>query len=204
MRRMRLRLLLCALVACALVPVAAGASAGDTWTTHRSTSGGFTVSTPSTWIDMTRLTPQVMARAKAVPALQQYIALLRTSKVVKLLVADAGATSIANRYASNLNVVQAPTVGDLRFQRDATVAGLKSTGVVKDAVHSRYVTLPAGKAVSLQYNAQFSTTTPAVALQQFMFVRAGKVTVLTYTTLPKLRGAYAPVFARSARSFRFR
>jgi hypothetical protein len=201
MRPMRLRLLACLVVALALAP-AAGASA-DGWTTHRSASGGFAVSTPSTWIDMTRLTPQVLAKAKTVPALQQYITLLRTSKVVKLLVADAGATSLANRYASNLNVVQAPTVGDLRFQRDATVAGLQSTGVVKGAVHSRYVTLPAGKAVALDYLARFNTTTPTVALQQFLFVRGGNVTVLTYTTLPKLRGTYAAVFARSARSFRF-
>jgi hypothetical protein len=200
---MRLRLLACALVALVLVP-AAGASARTGWTTHRSTSGGFTVSTPSTWIDMTRLTPQVMAKANEFPALRQYVALVRTSKVVKLLVADASATSIANRYASNLNVVQAPTVGDLRFQRDATVAGLRSTGVVKGALHSGYVTLPAGKAVSLRYQARFGATTPTVALQQFLFVRGGKVTVLTYTTLPKLRGAYDAVFARSARSFRFR
>ncbi len=204
MRPMRLRLLVCLLLALALVPAAAGASTGDSWKTQRSASGGFTVSTPSTWIDMTRLTPQVLAKAKTVPALQQYITLLRTSKVVKLLVADAGATSLANRYASNLNVVQAPTVGDLRFQRDATVAGLKSPGVVRGAVHATYVTLPAGKAVSLQYQARFNTTTPTVALQQFLFVRGGNVTVLTYTTLPKLRGTYTSVFARSARSFRFR
>jgi hypothetical protein len=204
MRHVRLRLLVCALLALALVPAAAGASAGGGWTTHRSASGRFTVSTPSTWIDMTRLTPQVLAKAKTVPALQQYITLLRTSKVVKLLVADAGATSIANRYASNLNIVQAPTVGDLRFQRDATVAGLRSTGVVKGAVHSKYVTLPAGKAVSLQYEARFNTTTPTVSLQQYLLLRGGKVTVLTYTTLPKLRGTYAAVFARSVRSFRFR
>jgi hypothetical protein len=66
------------------------------------------------------------------------------------------------------------------------------------------VTLPAGKALSLAYQAQFSTTTPTVALQQFMLVRGGKLTVLTYTTLPKLRGTYAAVFTRSARTFRFR
>lgn len=200
---MRLRLLICALAALVLVPATAGAAVSGTWTAHRSSAGGFTVSTPSTWIDMTRLTPQVMAKAKTLPALAQYVNLIRTSKVVKLLVADAGATSIRNRYASNLNVVQAPTVGDLKFQRDATIAGLRSTGVVKGAVHSRYVTLPAGKAISLAYDARFSTTTPEVALQQFMFVRDGKVTVLTYTTLPKLRGAYAAVFARSVRSLRF-
>jgi hypothetical protein len=42
-----------------------------------------------------------------------------------------------------------------------------------------------------------------VAIQQFLFVRAGKVTILTYTTLPKLRRMYATSIARSIRSFRF-
>ena len=198
---MRLCALVCVLAA--LAPAVAGASTRGSWTTHRSTSGGFTVSTPSTWIDLTRLTPQVLARAKALPALQQYVSLLRTSKAIKLLVADASVTSITNHYASNLNVVQAPTVGDLRFQRDASVATLRSSGIVKGAVHSTYVTLPGGKSASLEYVARFSQTTPEVALHQYLFVRGGKVTVLTYTTLPKLRGTYASVFARSAQSFRF-
>jgi hypothetical protein len=199
-----MRLFLCALATVLLLPAAATARGADAWTTHRSASGGFSVSTPSTWIDMTRLTPQVLAKVKAVPSLQQYVALLRSSQVVKLLVADASTTSVVNRYASNLNVVQAPTVGDLRFQRDASMTELRSSGVVKGAIHASYVTLPAGKALSLAYQAQFSTTTPTVALQQFMLVRGGKLTVLTYTTLPKLRGTYAAVFTRSARTFRFR
>jgi hypothetical protein len=199
---MRLLALLC--VIAAMVATSASASTGGKWATHRSTGGGFTVAAPSTWIDMTRLTPQVLAKTKTMPALQQYVDLLRTTKAIKLLLADVSITSLANQYASNLNVVQAPTVGDLKFMRDASVASLESTGVVEGTVHSAYMTLPAGKAAHLTYLARFKAATPEVALQQFMFVRAGKVTILTYTTLPKLRSAYAATIARSIHSFRFR
>lgn len=199
---MRLLALLC--VIASLTPVAASASTGGKWATHGSAAGGFTVAAPSTWIDMTRLTPQVLAKVKAMPALQQYIDLLRTTKAIKLLLADAGITSIANRYASNLNVIQATTVGDLKYMRDASVASLGSTGVVEGAVHSGYVTLPAGRSAHLTYLAKFNAATPEVAVQQFIFVHAGKVTILTYTTLPKLRPTYAAVITRSAHSFRFR
>jgi hypothetical protein len=198
-----MRLLALACVLATLSPAVAGASTGGSWTTHRS-KAGFSVSAPSTWIDVTRLTPQVLAKAKTMPALRQYVDLVRTTKAIKLLLADASATSLANRYATNVNVVQAPTVGDLRLQRDASIATLRSTGVVQGAIHSSYVTLPAGESASLSYNARFSQSTPVVSVLQFMFLRAGKVTVVTYTTLPKLRKTYAGAFARSARSFRFR
>lgn len=202
MRSMRLLTLVCVLAA--LTPAVAGASASGSWTTHRSTAGGFTIAAPSTWIDVTRLTPQVLAKAKTFPALQQYIDLLRTTKAIKLLLADASVTSVSNRYATNVNVVQAATVGDLQFQRDASIASLRSTGVVNGPIHSRYVNLPAGKSASISYEARFNQSTLEVSVLQYMLLHAGKVTVLTYTTLPKLRSAYSAAFTRSARSFRFR
>jgi hypothetical protein len=197
----RLLALLC--VIAALAPIAASASTG-TWATHQSTGGGFTVAAPSTWIDMTRLSPQVLAKTKTIPALQQYVDLLRTTKAIKLLLADASVTSIANHYATNLNVIQAPTVGDLKYMRDASIASLQSTGVVQGAIHSAYVTLPAGKAAHLTYVARFQAGTPEVALQQFILMHGGTVTILTYTTLPKLRHTYAAPISRSVHSFRFR
>jgi hypothetical protein len=197
----RLLTLVCVVVA--LSPAVAGASTAAKWTSHRS-SAGFTIATPSTWVDMTRLTPQVLAKAKTEPSLQQYVDLIQRSKAIKLLVADAGVTTITNRYASNLNVVQAATIGDLKLVRDESVAQLESAGVVRGALHSSYVTLPAGKAAHFTYVAKFGPAAPLVAVQQFVFVRAGKATFLTYTTLPKLRGTYATTFAQSAHSLRFR
>jgi hypothetical protein len=197
-----MRPLIAMLVLLAVVPVAAAGSQ-EAWTTHRAPAAGFTVDAPGSWIDVTRLTPQALARAEKVPALRPYIELAKTSKLVKLIVLDAGAAAVTNHFATSLNVVQTPAAADLRLERDATVAQLKSVGVLSGPLHAGYTTLPAGKAVELRYHARYGAGTPEVALLQFLLVHAGKTTVLTYTTLPKLERAYQPVFVRSAGSFRF-
>lgn len=197
-----MRPLIAMLVVLTVVPVAAAVSQ-EAWTTHRAPKAGFRVDAPGSWIDVTRLTPQALARAEKVPALRPYMELARTSKLVKLIVLDAGAATVANHFATSLNVVQTPAAADLRLERDATVAQLKSVGILTGPLHASYTTLPAGKAVELRYHARYGAGTPEVALLQLVLVHGGKTTVLTYTTLPKLERTYQPVFLRSASSFRF-
>lgn len=179
------------------------AAAAQSWKTHHVKAAGFSVAAPATWIDVTRLTPQVLAKENEVPGLRAYVEAARRSKLIKLIVVDVGRTTVANHFASGMNVTQVARTGDLRLQRDATLAQLKAAGVLVGAVQSRYVTLPAGKALRLSYRARFAAGSPVVASLQFVFVRAGKGTVLTYTTLPKLQSHYAATFSRSARSLRF-
>ena len=183
--------------------VAPLAGAATTWKTHRVRSSGFSVAAPAAWIDVTRLTPEVLAKESSVPSLRAYAEAARNSKAIKLIVVDVGPKTVANHFASGLNVTQVPTIGDLRLQRDVTVAQLKSAGVVVGTVQSSYVKLPAGKAVRLSYRARFTVGSPVVATLQFVFLHSGKATVITYTTLPKLQAHYGATFARSARSFRF-
>jgi hypothetical protein len=192
--------------ACALalmLVVAAPASARtDAWTPH-SVVPGFTVSAPGTWIDVTRLSPQILEKAKQIPSLTSFVNLAKRSKAVKLVLVDAGATTVRNHYATNMNVVVVPTLGDLQVLRDASVAQLKSSGIVAGNVASSYVTLPAGHAVQLRYRARYSPSIPVVSLSQYLLIHGGSSVVVTYTTLPKLRAAYNAVFARSIRSLRF-
>jgi hypothetical protein len=183
--------------------VAPLASASSTWKTHRVAATGFSVAAPAAWIDVTRLTPQVLAKESTMPGLRAYVDAARSSKAIKLIVVDVGRTAIANRFASGLNVTQVPTIGDLETQRAITIAQLKSAGVVVGSVASSYLKLPAGKALRLSYRARFDVGSAVVATLQFVFLRAGKATVITYTTLPKLQSHYGAAFARSAHSFRF-
>jgi hypothetical protein len=186
-------------VALAVVPLA-GAASG--WKTHH-VKAGFSIAAPAAWVDVTRLTPEVLAKEASVPGLRAYVEAARSSKAIKLIVVDVGKTTIANGFASGLNVTQVPAVGDLRTQRAITVAQLKSAGIVVGPVASSYVPLPAGKALRLAYRARFAVGSPVVATLQFVFLRAGKATVITYTTLPKLQSHFGSTFARSAHSFRF-
>ena len=188
------------LLALALVP-AAGAARGDTWATHR--VGGFSMSAPASWIDVTRLTPQVLEKARQLPSLQPYIDAVKRSQAVKLLLVDVGRTTVVDHYATNLNVVQlASGAADLQLVHDATVAQLRSSGAVVGPLNVQYTTLPAGRAVELRYKAQFGTT-PLVSLVQFAFVHAGSETVVTYTSLPKRAAQNMTSFLRSIRSLRW-
>jgi hypothetical protein len=187
-------------LALAVVPLAAAATS---WKTHRIAAAHFSVAAPAAWIDVTRLTPQVLAKESTVPGLRDYVDAARSSKAIKLIVVDVGRTTIANRFASGLNVTQVASIGDLQTQRAITVAQLKSAGIVIGAVQSSYVKLPAGKALRLSYRARVAVGNPVVATLQFVLLHAGKATVITYTTIPKLQSHYAAPFARSAHSFRF-
>jgi hypothetical protein len=188
-------------LAVALTP-AAGA-AGNGWTTHRSPAAGISVAAPATWIDVTRLTPQVLKKVSELPSLKGYVDTVQNSKAIKLLLVDVGRATVVDHYATNLNVVQLPTAGDLQFVHDATAAQLKASGVVVGPLRVEYVNLPAGKAVELRYQARFAAGTPTVSLEQFAFVHAGRETVLTYTSLPKRAAQNAAAFLRSARSLRW-
>jgi hypothetical protein len=187
-------------LALAVVPLA---SASTTWKTHRVATAHFTVTAPAAWIDVTRLTPEVLAKESTVPGLRAYVDAARRSKAIKLIVVDVGRMTVANHFASGLNVTQVQTIGDLQTQRAITIAQLKSAGVVVGSIASSYVKLPAGKALRLSYRARFAVGNPVVATLQFVFLRSGKATVITYTTLPKLQSHYGAAFARSAHSFRF-
>jgi hypothetical protein len=190
------------LLAFALVAIAPASARTDAWKAHSVPSAGVTVSAPGTWIDVTRLSPQILQKVKEIPSLSAFADLAKRSKAVKLVLIDAGATTVKSHYATNMNVIVVPSTADLQLLRDASVAQLESTGVLVGSVTSRYVTLPAGRAVQLRYRARYGSTSPAVFLLQYLLTHNGNSVVLTYTTLPKLRGAYAPVFARSARSLR--
>jgi hypothetical protein len=182
------------------VPLAA---ASTSWKTHSVPAAGFTLAAPAAWIDVTRLTPQVLEKANEVPELRAYVDAARRSKAIKLIVVDVGRTTVANHFASGLNVTQVQTIGDLQTQRAITIAQLKSAGVVVGSIASSYLKLPAGKTLRLAYRARFAAGSPLVATLQFIFLRGGKATVITYTTLPKLQSHYGAAFARSAYSFRF-
>jgi hypothetical protein len=197
MRRLPVIFLLLAL---ALAPTA-GATRSDTWATHQAV--GFRLSAPSTWVDVTRLSPQVLEKARQLPSLQPYIDAVKRSQAIKLLLVDVGRTTVVDHYATNLNVVQlASGAADLQLVHDATVAQLRSSGAVVGPLTVQYTTLPAGRAVELRYKAQFGTT-PLVSLVQFAFVHAGSETVVTYTSLPKRATQNLPSFLRSIRSLRW-
>jgi hypothetical protein len=154
-------------------------------------------------MDFTRATPGALNALTVYPRLRPYLELARTNRTIKLVLASPTGPTIARGYATNLNVIQVAVVGDLELVRRATVAGLEGLRVAVGRVRSSYVQLPAGRAVRFVYHAHYRAGGPLVALTQFLLVRRGQETVLTYTTLPVAEATYRTTFERSARSLRF-
>src|SRR5919197_5280944 len=170
---------------------AAAAHAGrESWRTHRAPQAGFSIAAPANWIDFTRATPQALRLVRVYPQLRPYLDLVRTGKAIKLVLASVTGPTFARGFATNLNVVQSRAIGDLELQRDATIAQLKGLHLVVGPIHATYVRLPAGRALKLVYHARYSQTMPALAETQFILLRAGQESVLTYTTLPSAEARY--------------
>jgi hypothetical protein len=191
-----------ALLTLALVLASTATASSSSWKTHRS-AAGFSVAAPGTFVDVTSLTPDVLGRLGQLPALRQYVDLVKSSKSIKLLLADVSPTSVSARFATNMNVVQLATIGDLKLHQTLEVAQLKASGFVAGDVSSSLYRLPAGQTLRLAYRAKYSASSRTVSILQFIFVRNGRETALTYTTLPALASKYRAAFLRSARSFRF-
>jgi len=172
------------------------ASTAESWHTLRAQSGAIALSVPATWIDFTQLTPQLIDRAKSIPALRVYIEAARNSKAIKLLAADIGPATVKSGFANNANLIQTPTVGNLALIRAAAVAQLKATGIVRGPIRTGYTTLPSGRALTLRYVLQVGGK--LVATSQFVLIRGGVSTALTYSSRP---GALSEAtIQRSARS----
>jgi hypothetical protein len=197
-----------ATLAVALLLLASGAASASLvsatgWKTFRATNGKFTISAPSSWVDFTRSTPAALKAAEADPSLRPYLEVVKKQKAMKLVLVDLHGPTLKSRFATNLNVIQIATPGTLEQLRKLELEKLKSVNVVVGAIDASYVKLPAGQALRVAYHARFSTSTPTVAITQFIFVRGGVETVITYSTLPSAEGTYRPTFEQSARKFRF-
>ena len=174
------------------------------WVTHHSTAKpGFSVQTPSSWIDFTRLSPQVLVLIRTKPVWRAYAQIAARSKAIKMILVDR-ATVAGSPFHTNLDVVQLPSGrSSLRDQRAATIAGIEGTGVVVGPLRSSLVRLPAGEALEIHYQARSGVAAPLIAQQQFVFVRDGYETVLTYSTAAAAASQYAAMIRAGSRSFRF-
>lgn len=204
-RAVRGRLSLFLVLACSLALVA-GAGARSVvaggWQNHRVAAAGFSLATPDTWVDFTRMTPTVLALVRKNPALRPYVELVSTSKTVKLILVDVSTTALAAGFSSNVNVVETPAGGaDLRLIRDVTLVQLKQSGLLRSRVSTGTLELPAGRALELRY--EVNSSGRLFAATQFILIRGNVAYVLSYATTPALEPRYESTFLRSARSFRF-
>jgi hypothetical protein len=190
-------------LAVAFVSTAAASAAPTSiakWKTYVANNASFSVAVPASWVNFTGASGEALKAVKVDPKLKPYLDYVKRNKSIKLLLIDPG---LRRNFAANLNVVQVRYLGSLEQLRDASVAQLKSLGVLRGPIRTSFVRLPAGRALKLVYHAEFAPN-PEVAQVQFVLLRGGVERVLTYTSLPRDERHYRPIFERSARTFRFR
>ena len=200
MRRSFLALLV-GTVALALVGSAAGA---ERYKRHSIPGQRVSLSVPASWVAVdTTLSRMTIGRlGRENPKLAPYLGQLTgPNSAAKFLALDPG---VQGGFATNVNVVVAriPSVTFDQF-RAAIVDEIASlVGLAK--IDQRLVTIDGVRGVRLSYPFRITVgQTYSVATLQYVFQRAGKSVVVTYTTLPRLKLRYAPTFSRSAASIRF-
>jgi hypothetical protein len=200
-QRLKVRRLGAVALAVAFIATAAASAAPTTkWKTYVANNASFSVAVPSSWVNFTRASGEALKAVKVDPKLKPYLDYVKKNRSIKLLLIDPG---LRRNFAANLNVVQVRYLGNLEQLRDASVAQLKSLGVLRGPIRTSFVRLPAGRALELVYHAEFAPN-PEVAQVQFVLLKGGIENVLTYTALPRDARHYRPIFERSARTFRFR
>jgi hypothetical protein len=200
MRRLAL-LLLTAVVGITLV---ATAGAAERFKRHTVRGQGVSLAVPAPWVAVDAALPAAtLARiGRQNPRLAPYLRQLSgPNSAAKFLALDP---AVAGGFATNVNVVVAPipAVGFDQFR--AAILNEIRTIVGSAPIDDSAVTIGGVRAVRVAYPFRITVgRTYTVSTLQYAFHQPSRSVVVTYTTIPRLKARYAPVFARSAASIRF-
>jgi hypothetical protein len=182
---------------------ASAATASSGWKTHSVDGAAFSIQTPDTWVDLSRRGPALLDLLRRYPQFKDAAASIKKSNGLVLVLVDANPSDLVDKFAANVNVIVGAnsSVLDLKAIRDVELVQLKQAGIVKGKVSTGITRLPAGATLEIRYTQSLQGRLSSVT--QFVLVHNGKTYVVTYTTVPGAVSRFAPVFTRSAQSFRF-
>lgn len=130
---------------------------------------------------------------------------LNLSTLIKLLAFDTQSPTLAQQFATNMNVVVAPAAGvDIGTFLSQNLSQLtKTTGLTN--VSSSRLELPAGPAglVKSQLTVNAPGGAQQVAITQYLVVNGEKGYIMSFSTLPGSVASYADQFLAIAKTFRF-
>jgi len=183
------------------------------WTRHTVKAAGFNLGLPPGWrsVSTTNVDTAFDELKGANPELA---AMVRDqlgsslSRLIKLLAFDVNSPTLAEEFATNLNVIAAPLEDGVTFdqflEQDVTQIG-GVHGITKGAIDTQRLTLPAGESALI--HAQLTLNGPGgpqlTSISQYLLLRGSIGYILSFTTLPSNLAAYAPLFDEIARTFRF-
>ena len=127
------------------------------------------------------------------------------SSLIKLLAFDTKSPTLAQQFATNMNVVVAPAAGvglDV-FLEQNLVQLRKTPGLA--GVESSKLELPSGPAglVTSQLTVNAPGGAQQVAITQYLLVNGSNGYILSFSTLPSFAANYKDSFKQIAETFRF-
>ncbi len=173
--------------------VSASASAAELKTIAVPT-GGFSIGLPSSWVNVTSASPAVLKKLEQVPAFKAFAQSASQNGSLKLIAADPGSNGSAYMDTGVARVGSVP----LGTVASATVKALKQTLGKGGSVTSEKVNLAAGPAYVLHLARKGSPN----KTDEYLFIRDQVEYVIVFVATAKNWSKYAPLFARSAQSFR--
>ena len=170
---------------------------------HVVTGQGISLTVPASWVATERgVSPAVLDQmARENPKLAPFVrGLGGPNSPMKFIALDP---TVRQGFATNVNVVVVPAPAGITFAqyKQALVAELRS--IVTGKIEQSVATVGGAQALRASYRLRISLgRTVTVQTLQYAFLRPGRSIVVTYTTLPGLKGSYAATFRRSAASIR--
>jgi hypothetical protein len=129
------------------------------------------------------------------------------SSLIKLLAFDIQSPTLQQRFATNLNVVVAPTGSGVSFDAflEANIDQLRRTPGLGNTLRSEKISLPAGQAAKItsQLTVNSAGGQQTVAITQFLLVNEARGYIVSFSTLPSHVGSYSGLFQEIADTFRF-
>jgi hypothetical protein len=180
------------------------------WKRVAAAAEGFSVGMPPGWESVSTTDAD-----KAFEALQsanpQLAALVKDqlggslSSLIKLLAFDTKSPTLAQQFATNMNVVVAPAAGvPIETFLEQNLIQLRKTPGLS-SVESRRMELPSGPAGSV--TSQLTVNAPGgaqqVAITQYLVVNGTNGYIMSFSTLPSFKQTYVRLFEQIAETFRF-
>ncbi len=157
-------------------------------------TGGFSIALPSSWVNVTSASPTVLKKLEQVPAFKAFAQSASQNGSLKLIAADPSSNGSAYMDTGVARVGSVP----LAAVASATVKALKQTLGKGGAVTSEKVKLAAGPAYALHLSRKGSPN----KTDEYLFVRDQVEYVIVFVATSKSWPSYAPLFEKSAQSFR--
>lgn len=187
------------------------------WTEYEVTEEGFAVSMPSEWVSFDanpeNVEDMISQINEQIPPLAEHLegrAATMLISGIKFWGFDLSEEALATGFSSNASIIKVRL--KLKISLDtlgkAEVANLKKQykDILASEVSQERVTLPAGQAVRLSYEAYLPVADDQQvkqALIQYILIQDGNEYVLNFVTPVDQADAYGPIFEKIAESFKF-